>query len=296
MTRLRTRHGFSERRACKVAKQERSSQRYQSQKNDDDLRERLKRLAAERRRFGYRRLAIMLKREGVTANLKRIYRVYRETGLAVRRRKGRKRALGTRMPLPHPDAINQIWSLDFVSDALACGRKIRLLGVMDQCSREGLALTVDTSLPGTRVVRELDRLVAQRGRFPKCIVSDNGPELTSQAILRWAQERGIDWHYITPGKPSENGFTESLNGKIRDEFLNEHWFATLAEAQQLAAEWLHDYNHVRPHSSLNYLTPMEFVRRQEAVGAGLVAVTPPASCRTQPPALPCQKIQLSCGT
>ncbi len=294
--RARTHHGFSERRACAVVRQKRSSQRYQSRRSDEDLRERLKRLAAERQRFGYRRLAIMLKREGMTCNIKRVYRVYRETGLAVRRRKGRKRALGTRLPLPRPDRINQIWSLDFVSDALACGRKIRLLGVMDQCSREGLALTVDTSLPGTRVVRELDRLVAQQGRSPQCIVSDNGPELTSQIVLRWAQERGIDWHYITAGKPQENGFTESLNGKIRDEFLNEHWFTTLAEAQRLAAEWLYDYNHVRPHSSLNYLTPMEFVQQQEAVGSGLAAVTPPASCCPQPPALSCQKTQLPRGT
>ena len=226
----------------------------------------------------------MAQREGVTCNIKRIHRVYREAGLAVRRRKGRKRALGTRLPLPRPDSVNQIWSLDFVSDALACGRKLRLLGVMDQCSREGLNLTVDTSLPGLRVVRALEALVKQRG-CPKVIVSDNGTELTSRVVLQWAQQHGIEWHYITPGKPQENGFTESMNGKIRDEFLNEHWFTTLVEAQQLAAEWLHDYNHVRPHSSLNYLTPKQFVQRQEAAGSGLVAVTPPASCRTEPSGL-----------
>jgi putative transposase len=289
------RHGLSERRACTVIKQKRSSQRYQSQKNDDDLRACLIRLAAERRRFGYRRLAIMARREGVMCNVKRIRRVYREAGLAVRRRKGRKRALGTRVPLPRPDRINQIWSLDFVSDALSCGRKLRLLGVMDQCSREGLNLTVDTSLPGLRVVRELDLLVKMRG-CPKLIVSDNGPELTSRAVLLWAQERNIDWHYIDPGKPQQNGFTESMNGKIRDEFLNEHWFTTLEEARLLAAQWLYDYNHVRPHSSLNYLTPMQFVQRQEAVGVGLVAVTPPASCRSQPQALLYPKTLLPTGT
>lgn len=245
------------------------------------MRERLKALAAERRRFGYRRLAIFLRREGIRHNIKKIYRVYREEGLMVRRRKGRKRALGTRLPLPKPDRINQIWSLDFVSDALSCGRKIRLLGVMDQCSREGLNLTVDTSLPGLRVVRELDRVVAMRGCCPKVIVSDNGTELTSRVVLQWAQEHNIEWHYITPGKPTENGYTESMNGKIRDEFLNEHWFTSLAEARQLAAEWLHDYNHVRPHSSLNYQTPMEFV----AASAGLrqtLAVTPPGTCGAAP--------------
>jgi putative transposase len=289
------RHGLSERRACGVVKQKRSSQRYKSQRDDGALIAALKRLAAERRRFGYRRLAIMLRREGIACNVKRVYRVYREMGLAVKRRKGRKRALGTRLPLPVPDKINQVWSLDFVSDALACGRKIRLLGVMDQCSREGLALTVDTSLPGLRVVRELERLVQKHGK-PACIVSDNGTELTSRAVLQWAQQQGIEWHYITPGRPCENGFTESMNGKIRDEFLNEHWFMSLAEAQRLAAAWLHDYNHVRPHSSLNYETPMQFRKRQEAVGSGLVAVTPPASCRTQPSALPCQKTQPAAGT
>ncbi len=281
MAHVVARHGLSERRACTVVGQERSSQRYQSEKNDDELRERLIRLASERRRFGYRRLAVLARREGETSNLKRIHRVYREAGLAVKRRKGRKRALGTRLPLPCSDSINQIWSLDFVSDALACGRKIRLLGVMDQCSREGLSLVVDTSLPGLRVVRELDRLVQQRG-CPKVIVSDNGTELTSRVVLQWAQQQGIEWHYITPGKPQENGFTESMNGKIRDEFLNEHWFMTLTEAQRLAADWLYDYNHIRPHSSLNYLTPMQFIQRQEAGGVRLVAVTPPASCRTQP--------------
>jgi putative transposase len=289
------RHGLSERRACTVIKQKRSSQRYQSQKNDGELRECLIRLAAERRRFGYRRLAIMARREGVVCNIKRIRRVYREAGLAVRRRKGRKRALGTRVPLPRPDSINQIWSLDFVSDALVCGRKLRLLGVMDQCSREGLNLTVDTSLPGLRVVRELDHLVRRRG-WPKVIVSDNGPELTSRVVLQWAQENNVEWHYIDPGKPQQNGFTESMNGKLRDEFLNEHWFTSLEEARLLAAQWLYDYNHVRPHSSLNYLTPMQFVQQQEAVGVGLVTVTPPASCRPQPQPLYYPKTLLPTGT
>ena len=295
MTQAIARHGLSERRACRVIKQKRSSQRYQSHKDDTDLRERLIRLAHERRRFGYRRLAVFARREGDFSNIKRIRRVYNEAGLAVKRRKGRKRAIGTRVPLPRPDCINQIWSLDFVSDALACGRKLRLLGIMDQCSREGLNLTVDTSLPGLRVVRELDLLVGQRG-CPKVIVSDNGTELTSRIVLQWASTHNIDWHYIDPGKPQQNGFTESMNGKIRDEFLNEHWFTSLEEARRLAAQWLYDYNHVRPHSSLNYLTPMQFVQQQEAVGSGLVAVTPPASCRTPSQSLHYPKILLPSGT
>ena len=296
MTHLKQRHGVSERRSCTVIKQGRSSQRYQSCKDDIALQEKLLRHAAERRRFGYRRLAVFVRREGDFSNIKRVRRVYRELDLGVKRRKGRKRAIGTRLPLPQVDQPNQIWSLDFVSDALACGRKLRLLGIEDQYAREGLTLVVDTSLPGLRVVRELDRLCQQRGCFPKCIKSDNGTELTSRVVLQWAAEHNVEWHYITPGRPMENGFTESFNGKMRDEFLNENLFSTLAEAQHLAAEWIYDYNHVRPHSSLNYLAPMEFLKQQEAVGSGLVAVTPPASCHLKPPALSSGKIQPAAGT
>jgi putative transposase len=260
--------------------------RYRSSRDDSHLRERLRALAAERRRFGYLRLAVLLRREGLHYNLKKIYRIYREEGLMVRRRKGRKRALGTRLPLPQADRINQIWSLDFMSDQLFDGRRIRLFGVMDQCSREGLRLTIDTSLPSVRVIRELDQLIAVRGK-PICIISDNGTELTSRAVLQWAHDRGVEWHYITPGKPRENGYTESLNGRIRDEFLNEQYFTSLTEAQQLAAAWLHDYNHVRPHSSLNYQTPVQFAAGA-ATSAGLrqtLAVTPPGACGDNVPTL-----------
>jgi putative transposase len=175
----------------------------------------------------------------------------------VKRRKSRKRAIGTRLPLPKSDSINQIWSLDFLSDALADGRRFRVLGVMDQCSRECLTLVADTSIGGVRVVRELDLLVAKLGK-PYCIVSDNGTELTSRAVLQWAQDNTIEWHYITPGKPRENGFTESLNGRIRDECLNEHLFASLAHARHLIEAWRLDYNNIRPHSSLGYQTPSSF--------------------------------------
>jgi putative transposase len=267
VTHLHERHGFSERRACRVTRQKRSSQRYRGHKDDALLREKLLRYAAERPRFGYRRLAVFVRREGDRSNIKRVRRVYRELGLGVRRRKGRKRAIGTRLPLPQVDRPNQIWSLDFVSDALACGRRIRALGIEDQYAREGLALVIDTSLPGLRVVRELDRLCRQRGCYPKCVKSDNGTEMTSRAVLQWAAEHDVEWHYITPGRPMENGFTESFNGRMRDEFLNQNLFTSLPEAQHLAAEWLLDYNHVRPHSSLQYLTPMEFLKQQEAAVA-----------------------------
>lgn len=247
----------SQRRACEALSVSRRRVSYRSKKNDDALCERMKALAVERRRFGYRRLAVMLKRDGYDYNIKKIYRLYREEGLMVRRRKGRKRAIGTRLPLPKPDSLNQVWSLDFLSDALSDGRRFRVLGVMDQWSRECLALVADTSIGGARVVRELDALVTRYGK-PLCIVSDNGTELTSRAVLIWAQENSIAWHYITPGKPRENGYTESLNGKIRDECLNENVFTGLAYARQMIEDWRQDYNNVRPHSSLSYQTPASY--------------------------------------
>ncbi len=181
------------------------------------------------------------------------------------------------------ESVNQVWSLDFMSDAFVDGRRFRVLGVLDQCSRECLAITADTSLPGLRVVRELDALVQKRGK-PNVIVSDNGPELTSRVVLIWAAQNGIDWHYIQPGKPQQNGCTESPNDKIRDECLNEHWFGNLAEARQILEDWRQDYNHVRPHSSLNYRTPMEFVAAKNGAKKSggsppdhsLTALTPPS--------------------
>ena len=176
------------------------------------------RLAAERRRFGYRRLREMAKRQGQWMNLKKVYRLYSEEGLAVRRRRGRKRAIGTRAPLHRAHRPNQIWVLDFVSDVLETGRRFRVFNVEDQLTREGLAAEVDTSLPGPRVARVLDGIVAERGK-PEMIVSDNGTELTGNAMLKWTKENGVEWHYIAPGKPQQNGFMESFNGKLRDECL-----------------------------------------------------------------------------
>jgi putative transposase len=272
----------SERRACRMLGVQRGLVRYCFRRPPDTaLRERMRALAAERRRYGYRRLAIFLWREGFTCNIKKIRRIYREEKLMVKRRKGRKKATGTRQPLPKPDSINQVWSLDFMSDAFTDGRRFRVLGVLDQCSRECLVIAADTSMPGLRVVRELDLLVQERGK-PKVIVSDNGPELTSVAVLIWASEQGIDWHYITPGKPQQNGYTESLNDKIRDECLNEHWFGSLAEARKIIENWRQDYNHVRPHSSLGYLTPMEFVATTAAKRSGGMPPDLSLTVSTQP--------------
>lgn len=251
---------LSQRRLCRVFGFARATQRYRATRDDAALRVRLRELAGERRRFGYRRLHILLSREGWAINHKKLYRLYREEGLSVRKCKGRKRAVGTRTPLPQAAHPNHVWSLDFMSDALADGRRFRILGVMDQYGRRCLDLIADTSISGHRVARELDRLVDIYGK-PVTIVSDNGTELTSKAILQWAADNGIGWHYITPGRPSENGFTESLNGKIRDECLNEHLFRSLAHARAILDAWRQDYNHIRPHSSLNYQTPMEYLRK-----------------------------------
>ena len=188
--------------------------------SDSALRERLKALAQERRRFGYRRLHVLLRREGHAVNKKRVQRLYREEKLTVRRRGGRKRAIGTRRPLEVPLTPNQRWSLDFVSDQMTDGRRFRILTVIDNCTRECLALVADTSLSGARVARELDAIIAQRGRRPDTIVSDNGTEFTSTAILAWSEEQRVAWHYIAPGKPTQNGFVESFNGRMRDELLN----------------------------------------------------------------------------
>lgn len=193
-------------------------------------------------------------------NHKKLLRLYREENLRVRRRRGRKRAMGARGPMAHPQGPNQRWSLDFASDTLVCSRRIRILAVVDDFTRENLALAVDTSLSGARVARELDAIIAVRGR-PLMIVGDNGTELTSLAILRWAQDRQIEWHYIAPGKPQQNGYIESFNGRLRDECLNETLFASLSHARSVLSNWRNDYNHVRPHSGIGGLTPADAAKR-----------------------------------
>lgn len=252
---------YSQRRACALAGVAPKVYRYRSRRSDDGaLRARLRCLAADRRRFGYRRLQILLRREGIVVNHKKLFRIYRDERLTVRKRGGRKRALGTRAPMALPQAPNQRWSLDFISDALVCGRRFRVLAIVDDFTRECLALVADTSLSGARVARELDSLVSVRGK-PRSVVSDNGTELTSNAMLRWQEETGVAWHYIQPGKPQQNGFVESFNGRLRDELLNETLFGSLAQARRIIEEWRIDYNNERPHTSLNGLTPNEFARR-----------------------------------
>jgi putative transposase len=250
----------SQRRACRTIGADRTTIRYRHRRPDDAaLRERLRSLAAERRRFGYRRLHILLRREGTKVNHKRLRRIYADERLQVRRRGGRKRALGTRAPMVLPQGPNQRWSLDFVSDMLTDGRRFRILAVVDDFTRECLCLVADTSLSGQRVARELDAIIARRGRPLSC-VSDNGTELTSVAILRWSQEARVDWHYIAPGKPQQNAFVESFNGRLRDELLNETLFSSLAHARTALEAWKDDYNTVRPHSRLDNLPPAIYAK------------------------------------
>jgi putative transposase len=253
-------YGVSERRVCQAIAVDRSSVRYRGRRPDDGaIRIRLRELAAFRRRFGYRRLHILLRREGLDLNHKKLRRLYAEERLQVRRRGGRKRALGTRAPLALPQGPNQRWSLDFLHDQLNDGRRFRILAILDDFTRECLALVADTSLSGLRVGRELDAIIAERGK-PIACVSDNGTELTSMAILRWSQETGIDWHYIAPGKPQQNAFIESFNGRLRDELLNETLFASLAHVRVTLARWKLDYNTIRPHSSIGNLVPVAYAK------------------------------------
>ena len=265
---LRSQFEMSERRACSVIAADRTMIRYRSVRPDDSsLRLRLRELAQERRRFGYRRLFIFLRREGEPSGITRVYRLYREEGLAVRKRRTRRKAIGTRAPILVEAKPNARWSLDFVHDQLENGRRFRVLNVVDDVTRECLASVPDTSISGVRLVRELSALIARRGK-PGMIVSDNGTELTSNAVLKWSQDHCIQWHYIAPGKPMQNGYSESFNGRMRDELLNETVFTSMAQARAVIAAWMADYNTNRPHSALGYQTPAAHAARLKAMGPG----------------------------
>ncbi len=248
--------GFSERHACRLVGIGRSTARYRPRRSaaDDALRQRLHELARARPRFGYRRLHILLRRDGILVNHKRVARLYRLDGLAVRRRTRKRVARRERGPQPGPVRPNEHWALDFLSDALASGRRIRLLTVVDLCTREALAIEVDTSLPGERVVRVLERIAQTRGR-PTQVVLDNGPELTGKAVGQGADQHGVELRFIDPGKPVQNAVCESFNGRFRDECLNEHWFLDLSDARQIIESWRRADNQQRPHSALGYQTP-----------------------------------------
>jgi transposase InsO family protein len=250
--------GMSERRACSLITADRKMIRYRSRRPPDvELRSRLRDLANQRRRFGYRRLYILLRDLGEPSGINRIYRLYREEGLTVRKRKSRRRAIGTRAPILIEAKANARWSLDFVHDQFARGRRFRILNIVDDVTRECLAAIPDTSISGRRVARELTILIERRGK-PQMIVSDNGTEFTCNAILGWAKDHRIEWHYIAPGRPMQNGYIESFNGRMRDELLNESLFIDLDQARQIIGAWADDYNTARPHSSLGYKTPAAY--------------------------------------
>jgi putative transposase len=256
---------LSERRACRFLGVARASMRYRGRRADGELRARLTELARQRPRWGSRRLHILLQRDGVAVNWKRVYRLYRQAGLSVRPRR-RKRVAVARQPLPVPSGPNQRWSLDFVHDALADGRRFRTLTIVDDYTRECPALEVDRGLSGERIVRVLEQLALTRG-LPQRLVLDNGPEFAGRALDTWAHARGIELAFIEPGKPVQNAYVESFNGKLRDECLNGSWFHTLPEAQRVIEQWRQDYNDRRPHSSLANRTPSAFANELRTISS-----------------------------
>ena len=256
---LREKFRVSERRACRLAGQYRSTQRHRSRKREfPGLTKRLAEHAAERPRFGYKRITTLLRRDGFPVNHKRVYRIYRELDLSVRRKRRNRASQAPRAALPEATAVNDCWSMDFLSDALVDGRAMRVFAAVDDFSRRCPTLEFDVALPAERVLRVLDEAIELYGQ-PKRIRTDNGPEFTSKAFDAWAYARGIEHHFIRPGKPTENAFAESFNGRLRDEFLNQHCFTSLTHARDLGTDWHDDYNEVRPHTSLGGLSPEQYI-------------------------------------
>ncbi len=255
--RLVEKYDVSERRACRIVDLHRSTHRYQSRREEPaGLRGRLREHAARRRRWGYKKLTILLRRDGYEVNHKRVYRIYRDEKLLVHLRRRRRAALA-RVVLQKAMRPNQHWAMDFMSDTLASGRRFRVFTLMDHFTREGIAVEAAHSLPSRKVVEVLDRVCAERG-YPELIVIDNGPEFISKALDAWAFLHGVQLHFIRPGKPVDNAYCESFNGRFHDEFLNENWFIGIEEASREAEAWRIDFNEVRPHTSLRYQTPKEF--------------------------------------
>jgi putative transposase len=224
------------------------------------LAERIVELAAERRRFGYRCIHALLRREGHPANHKRVYRLYQEAGLAVRRRRRRRGVTVERRPLALPQGPNQVWSIDFVMDALSNGRRLKCLNIVDDFTKEAVDIVLEHSITGAYVTRILERAALFRG-LPGAIRTDQGPEFTGKALDQWAYRNGVELKLIEAGKPTQNAYIESFNGRFRDECLNDHWFTSLTEARAIVAAWRRDYNECRPHSGIGYLTPAEFAAR-----------------------------------
>jgi putative transposase len=277
---LMTERSFGVTRACGLVGISRSLYRYRSRRPDSaPLRARIEEIAAVKRRYGYRRVYLRLRREGWQVNRKRVYRLYRDAGLAVRRRKRKRIGVFERKPLPKPICANVSWSMDFVADGLIGGRRLRCLNIVDDCTRECLAIEVDTSITGLRVQAVLERLADTRG-LPLSITVDNGPEFDGQVLDKWAYRRAVQLSFIRPGKPNENAYIESFNGKFRDECLNEHWFLSLAHARSVIEDWRIEYNTERPHSSLGNRTPAEFAKALATAYEKRVSLTEDSTARS----------------
>lgn len=259
---MREKTGVSERRACRLVGVSRTVLGYRCQGDpaNRELAQRIVELAAQRRRFGYRRIHALLRREGCPANHKRVFRLYREAGLAVRRRRRRRGVTVERRPLALPQGPNQVWSMDFVMDALSSGRRLKCLNIVDDFTKEAIDIVLDHSITGVYVTRILERAALFRG-LPGAIRTDQGPEFTGKALDQWAYRNGVELKLIEAGKPMQNAYIESFNGRFRDECLNDHWFTSLTEARSIVAAWRQDYNEGRPHSGIGYLTPAEFAAR-----------------------------------
>lgn len=257
--------GLSVNKACKLIGISRTTYAYQLlSNNDQEVLERMRELAKVKRRYGCRRLHVLLRKEGLVVNHKRTERIYRQDGLSIRTKKRKKIAGALRLVLPIPTKANQIWAMDFVTDSLNNGRKFRCLNIVDLYTRECVEIFVENSISGALVARQLTWLKLTRGN-PEVIVTDNGPEFTSKALDTWAYQNHVRLSYIRPGKPMENGYIESFNGRFRDECLNEHWFMNMDEARSLIEQWRIEYNTERPHSSLDMLSPTEFANKEVVV-------------------------------
>ena len=263
-------HGLPERRACRLVGLSRDSYRHPPQASAENqaLAEQIVAVAHERRRFGYRRVHDMVRAQFPGVNHKRVYRLYKAANLAVRKRRKVRRAASERMRLNIATTVNEVWSMDFVSDSLANGRRLKCLTVADDCSHECVDIAVDFGIGGTYVTRLLDQAATFRG-YPAAVRTDNGPEFTSRAFIAWTQTHGVRHLLIQPGRPMQNGYIESFNGRFRDECLNEQWFETLAQARTAIAAWRIDYNEVRPHGSIGRIPPAQFAEqhRRRADGA-----------------------------
>lgn len=277
MNEIVTRFGLSQRRISRLTGWNRSSLQYHCrERSDTALRERLRHWAALKPRWGSPILHDVLRAEGLVINHKRTERIYREEGLSLRRKRRKKLPAVARVPLPQAAGPDQRWSMDFIHDQLSNGRRFRCLTIVDEFTRQSLAIVADHSIGGLGVVRALDALLARRGK-PQLLITDNGPEFTGRALHQWAQHHGVGLHHIQPGKPTQNAFIESFNGTFRDDCLNQHWFHSLAEAALLIEHWRKEYNSLRPHSSIGRVPPDTFALQHSKTQTNQPSLYPEAA-------------------